>query len=115
VDSIALCYQIRTQPERQRPSPSRLCTSRYSIPWWSSLIADDALEAGVHLSTGWLPDRHLPDKALDLLDEACTRARFPTISAPADLSAGLVVTAHTVAKVLSGWAGVPAEGVLEGG
>jgi len=54
-------------------------------------------------------------KALDLLDEACARARFPTISAPADLSAGLVVTAHTVAEVLSGWVCVLAEGVLEGG
>ena len=78
------------------------------------LIAEDALEAAVHLSVGWLPDRHLPDKALDLLDEACARARIPTISAPADLSAGLVVTAHTVAEVLSGWVGVPAEGLLEG-
>jgi len=78
------------------------------------LIADDALEAAVQLSIGWLPERHLPDKALDLLDEACARARIPTISAPADLSAGLVVTAHTVAEVLSGWVGVPAEGLLEG-
>jgi ATP-dependent Clp protease ATP-binding subunit ClpA len=65
------------------------------------LIAEDALEAAVQLSVGWLPERHLPDKALDLLDEACARARFPTISAPADLGAGLVVTAHTVAEVLA--------------
>ncbi len=78
-------------------------------------IAEDALEVAVQLSVGWLPDRHLPDKALDLLDEACARARIPTISAPADLSAGLVVTAHTVAEVLSRWVGVPAEGLLEGG
>jgi ATP-dependent Clp protease ATP-binding subunit ClpA len=78
------------------------------------LIAEDALEAAVQLSAGWLPERHLPDKALDLLDEACARARIPTISAPADLGAGLVVTAHTVAEVLSGWVGVPAEGLLEG-
>ncbi len=78
-------------------------------------IADDALETAIQLSVGWLPDRHLPDKALDLLDEACARARIPTISAPADLSAGLVVTAHTVAEVLVGWVGVPAEGLLGGG
>ena len=76
-------------------------------------IAEDALETAVQLSAGWMPDRHLPDKALDLLDEACARARIPTISAPADLSAGLIVTAHTVAEVLSGWVGVPAEGLLE--
>jgi len=78
------------------------------------LIADDALEAAVRLSVGWLPQRHLPDKALDLLDEACARARIPTISTPADLSAGLVVTARTVAEVLAGWVGVPAEGLLDG-
>lgn len=72
-------------------------------------IAEDALEAAVRLSVGWLPERHLPDKALDLLDEACARARIPTISAPADLSAGLLVSARTVAEVLGGWVGVPAE------
>ena len=77
------------------------------------LIAEDALEAAMRLSVGWLPGRHLPDKALDLLDEACARARIPTISAPADLSTGLVITAHTVAEVLSGWVGVPPEPLLE--
>jgi len=79
----------------------------------SVVIADEALKAAVELSTGWMPERRLPDKALDLLDEACARARVPTISAPADLSTGLIVTAHTVAEVLSGWVGVPAEGLLE--
>ena len=48
------------------------------------MIADEALAAAVKLSVAWLPDRHLPDKALDLLDEACSRARIPTISKPAD-------------------------------
>ena len=78
------------------------------------LITEDALEAAVRLSVGWLPERHLSDKALDLLDEACARARIPTISAPADLSAGLIVTARTVAEVLAGWVGVPAEALLAG-
>ena len=77
------------------------------------LIAEDALEAAVKLSVGWMPERRLPDKALDLLDEACARARIPTISSPADLSAGLVVTAYTIAEVLSAWVGVPAEGLLD--
>lgn len=76
-------------------------------------ITGDALEIAVRLSVDWLSDRHLPDKALDLLDEACARARIPTISTPTDLSKGLVVTVHTVAEVLSGWVGVPANGLLE--
>ena len=81
----------------------------------SIAIADEALVAAVQLSVGWLPERRLPDKALDLLDEACARARIPTISAPADVGAGLVITAFTVAEVLAGWVSVPAEALLDGG
>jgi ATP-dependent Clp protease ATP-binding subunit ClpC len=77
-------------------------------------IADESLDACVRLSISWLPDRHLPDKALDLLDEACARVRIPTISSPADLSTGLIVTARTVAEVLADWVGVPPDGLLEG-
>ena len=72
------------------------------------IIQDDALDTAVRLSVNWLPDRKLPDKALDLLDEACALARVPTISAPGKTNMGLVVTASTVAQVLSGWVGVPA-------
>ena len=36
-------------------------------------ITDDALCAAVTLTTRYLPDRRLPDKALDLLDEACAK------------------------------------------
>lgn len=38
-------------------------------------ITDDALEAAVRLSTRYLPDRFLPDKALDLIDEAASAER----------------------------------------
>lgn len=75
-------------------------------------IADESLDACVQMSISWLPDRHLPDKALDLLDEACARVRIPTISSPADLSTGLIVTARTVAEVLAEWVGVPPDGLL---
>ena len=77
------------------------------------VIADEALEAAVRLSVGWLPDRHLPDKALDLLDEACARARIPTISKPTDRLAGLVVTARTVAEVLGEWKGISVDALLD--
>jgi ATP-dependent Clp protease ATP-binding subunit ClpA len=47
-----------------------------------------------------LPDRRLPDKAFDLLDEACARARLPTVSS-ASLANRATVTADTVAIVLA--------------
>ena len=38
-------------------------------------IADDAIEAAVSLSVRYLPDRFLPDKAIDLMDEAAAKLR----------------------------------------
>ncbi len=38
-------------------------------------ITEDALTACVELSERYIPDRYLPDKALDLLDEACAKQR----------------------------------------
>lgn len=40
------------------------------------LITDDALEAAVRLSVRYFPGRFLPDKAIDLLDEAAARLRI---------------------------------------
>ena len=76
-------------------------------------IANEALIVAVKLSVDWLAQRHLPDKAFDLLDEACVRAYLPTISAPADRNKGLMVTAHTVAEVLAEWVNVEIEALLE--
>ncbi len=42
-------------------------------------ITDEALQAAVALSVRYLPDRHLPDKALDLLDEAAARRRLAAL------------------------------------
>ena len=39
-------------------------------------ITDDALKASVNYAGRYIPDRALPDKALDALDEACARARL---------------------------------------
>jgi ATP-dependent Clp protease ATP-binding subunit ClpC len=45
-------------------------------------IADDAPAAAVELAMRYLPDQHLPDKAIDLLDQACATARIPALFAP---------------------------------
>ena len=45
-------------------------------------IADDALVAAVRMSTRYVSDRFLPDKALDLVDEAASRLRLETDALP---------------------------------
>jgi ATP-dependent Clp protease ATP-binding subunit ClpC len=48
-------------------------------------ITDGALEAAVRLSDRYVTDRFLPDKAVDLIDEAASRVRLSTFVAPPDL------------------------------
>ncbi len=48
-------------------------------------ITDAAIEAAVHLSIRYISDRHLPDKAIDLVDEAASRKRMKANIAPPDL------------------------------
>jgi ATP-dependent Clp protease ATP-binding subunit ClpC len=45
-------------------------------------ITDDAVRAAADLSTRYITDRHLPDKAIDLIDEAASRVRLRHASAP---------------------------------
>ncbi len=48
-------------------------------------ITDDALEAAVKLSDRYITDRFLPDKAIDLVDEAASRIRLKTFTAPPNI------------------------------
>src|SRR6266481_1012344 len=57
-------------------------------------ITDSALVAAATLSNRYITDRFLPDKAIDLMDEA--------------------VTANHIAQVVSRWTGVPVDKMLEG-
>jgi ATP-dependent Clp protease ATP-binding subunit ClpB len=50
-------------------------------------IADDALIAAVNLSVRYITDRYLPDKAIDLIDEAAAAAKIEIDSMPAELDA----------------------------
>ncbi|HIZ20266.1 MAG TPA: ATP-dependent Clp protease ATP-binding subunit, partial [Firmicutes bacterium] len=50
-------------------------------------ITDQAIEAAVSLSTRYISDRYLPDKAIDLVDEAASRVRLRAFTAPPDLKA----------------------------
>jgi len=48
-------------------------------------ISDEALEAAAKLSQRYVSDRHLPDKAIDLIDEAASKLRIDTESAPPEV------------------------------
>jgi len=45
-------------------------------------ITDEALDAAATLADRYIQDRHLPDKAIDLIDEAASRMRIKTMTAP---------------------------------
>ena len=48
-------------------------------------ITDDALDAAVHMSVRYLNDRFLPDKAIDLIDEAAAKVRLNGVKIPKGL------------------------------
>ncbi len=68
-------------------------------------IPGDVLEAAVDLSRRYLPERFLPDKAIDLVDEACARVR---------LEGRGQVLPQDVAAVLSDRTGIPLGTLREG-
>ncbi|MBA4400102.1 MAG: Clp protease, partial [Anaerolinea sp.] len=48
-------------------------------------FSDEALTAAARLSSKYVPDRHLPDKAIDLMDEAAAKLRVALFSLPPEL------------------------------
>ncbi len=48
-------------------------------------ITEDAIEAAVNLSTRYVTERFLPDKAIDLIDESASRVRLYRMPQPADI------------------------------
>jgi ATP-dependent Clp protease ATP-binding subunit ClpC len=48
-------------------------------------ITDEAIEAAAKLSDRYISDRYLPDKAIDLIDEASSKVRIKNLIVPADI------------------------------
>ncbi len=65
---------------------------------------DEALETAVELSDRFINDRHLPDKAIDVLDESGAYARM---LAPEDDETVLEITEHDIERVISRIAKIP--------
>ena len=62
------------------------------------VITEEAVTAAVELAVRYLTDRFLPDKAIDLLDEAAAQVR---------LRGGEAVSAADITAVVAGWTGIP--------
>lgn len=50
----------------------------------------EAINAAVHLSARYISDRYLPDKAIDLIDEAGSRARIESFKRKKDQQTGIL-------------------------
>ncbi len=83
-------------------------------------ISSRAIEATVALTQRYMPNRNLPDKAIDVLDQACARYRLKVIAAannPAMLQGTMLpgagsqqkVTPHDIRKVVSQITSIPIE------
>jgi len=74
-------------------------------------ITKGALEAAVSLTERYMPNRNFPDKAIDVLDQACARQRLNIKSGTAALGSGPpdTVTRHGVLKVVSQLTSIPLE------
>jgi len=94
-DSLEILRQLRERYERHHQVK----------------ITESAVEAAVRLSAKYVPDRHLPDKALDALDEACTSVKVPMLSMYGEKEAQIAktgeVSGEDVAGVISRWTGIP--------
>ena len=75
--------------------------------------SDEAIEAAVTYSSRYINDRFLPDKAIDLVDEAGALVQLENnIEMAAEGEAAGVtypVTEETIAQVVSGWTGIPVQ------
>jgi ATP-dependent Clp protease ATP-binding subunit ClpC len=73
-----------------------------------------SMEAAISLTERYLPNRHLPDKAIDMLDQACARHRIQAaLQRPSggEKTALPQVTPHAIRKVVSQAAAVPLEDI----
>ena len=72
-------------------------------------IKDEALQAAVELADRYISDRNLPDKAIDLLDEACAEIRLHSVKDYSGQMGKPQVERCTIEKMISEWTNIPLE------
>jgi ATP-dependent Clp protease ATP-binding subunit ClpC len=78
-------------------------------------ISEEALESAVQLSVRYLPEQRLPDKAIDLIDQACSEARFRSLSGNllAACAAGSKIDRSDIVRVVSHRCRIPIDQLSE--
>ncbi|BAH48364.1 putative ATP-dependent Clp protease ATP-binding subunit [Rhodococcus opacus B4] len=81
-------------------------------------ITDAALSAAVSLSDRYIADRFLPDKAIDLIDEACSRRRIQSdslssVTRGAGSCTPPLVDDDDIARLVGQWTGIPVSRLQE--
>ena len=71
------------------------------------IITEEAIQAAVRLSDRYVTDRNLPDKAIDLIDEASSRSRVSKKLTEIDNNAPITITEEEIAKVVASWTKIP--------
>lgn len=66
------------------------------------VISNEAIESAVNLSVRYITNRNLPDKAIDLIDEASSKAKIENVN-----SSEVIITSEDIAKVVSSWTNIP--------
>ena len=78
-------------------------------------ISPEAIRAAVSLSVRFMRERRLPDKAVDVLDDACARIAVPILSAqPGDKTDAATVTVDVVRQAVAEKTGIPLAQMDEG-
>lgn len=106
-------FERRFQPIMvHEPSPENVINILHHIKgkyeeFHGVKISDEAIEAAVALSVRYITDRNLPDKALDVIDEACSRKVIPKLNLSENYSVDSYVTEQDVKAVISDWRSIP--------
>jgi ATP-dependent Clp protease ATP-binding subunit ClpC len=73
-------------------------------------IAPEAVAAALELTVRYVPQRRLPDKAIDALDQSCARVLLNALASAGDSTGALpLVRDADIARTVAQWTGIPVE------
>ena len=101
---------IIVNPPSEENTIKILCGLRPSYEKFHSVkISDEAIVSAVKLSVRYITNRNLPDKAIDLIDEASSRAKISKLSSQ-ELP---LISAEDVAQIVADWTKIPVTKINE--